>query len=91
MNFITPHAIEVGKVHPRVAYELSRGKVGPYVIWGVTFVGMESDGTTWRAASPEFSSCFMSRPAAEVHVLRVKQFLAGRRLRASLLAALLDE
>lgn len=74
-NILTPHIVEIGKVHPRVAYELSKGKAGEFAIWGATFAGANEDGTTWRACTPDFSSCFMSRGAAEAHILRVQDFL----------------
>lgn len=76
-NFVTPHVVEVGKIHPRVAYELSTGKVMEHVLWGVTFAGIDDKGATWRAVAP-FSSCFQSRGAAEAHILTVKNFIAPR-------------
>lgn len=76
-NFVTPHVVEIGTVHPRVAYELSTGKVMEHVLWGVTFAGVDTDGTTWRAVAP-FSTCFQSRAAAEAHILAVKNFVHPR-------------
>lgn len=73
-NLVTPHIVEMGKIHPRVAYELSKGKVMEHVLWGVTFAGVTDVGETWRAVSP-FSSCFQSRAAAEAHLLTVKNFV----------------
>src|SRR5690554_3482886 len=38
-NICTPHIIRVGKLHPRIAYELSSDSRGDY--WGVSLVRWE--------------------------------------------------
>jgi hypothetical protein len=64
-NICTPHIVRVGKVHPRIAYELSVN--GRDDLWGVTLVRWEPE---YQKAIRlyEHSRAFPSRAEAEAYI-----------------------
>ena len=70
-NFMTPDVLEVGKLHPCVAFEVSKGtgfKQEP--IYGVSVVRLRCDGTTKRLT--RLSELFFSRRQADWHVYTLR-------------------
>jgi len=64
-NFMTPHIIQVGKLHPRIAHELSVNGRGD--LWGVSLVRWEP---TERKAVRlyDYSTAFRTREEAEAYL-----------------------
>ena len=66
-NFMTPDVLEVGKLHPCVAFEVSKGRgFDDELIYGVSVVRLRCDGTTKRLT--RLSELFFSRRQADWHV-----------------------
>ncbi len=70
-NFMTPDVLEVGKMHPCVAFEVSKGSgFEGEPIYGVSVVRVRCDGTTKRLT--RLSELFFSRRQADWHVYTLR-------------------
>ncbi len=70
-NFMTPDVLEVGKLHPCVAFEVSKGTgFEQEPIYGVSVVRVRCDGTTKRLT--RLSEMFFSRRQADWHVYTLR-------------------
>ena len=70
-NFMTPDVLEVGKLHPCVAFEVSKGRGFEHEpIYGVSVVRLRCDGTTKRLT--RLSELFFSRRQADWHVYTLR-------------------
>ena len=70
-NFMTPDVLEVGKLHPCVAFEVSKGTGFEHEpIYGVSVVRLRCDGTTKRLT--RLSELFFSRRQADWHVYTLR-------------------
>jgi hypothetical protein len=63
-NICTPHIVRVGKLHPRIAYELSVNGKGD--LWGVSLVRWEPTGKAVRLY--DYSTAFSTREEAEAYI-----------------------
>jgi hypothetical protein len=64
-NFMTPYVLRVGKLHPRIAYELSSDSRGDY--WGVSLVRWEPEEQK-ATRLYEYSQLFHTRAEAEAYI-----------------------
>ncbi len=71
-NIMTPRVIGIGKVSPRMAYELSTGTgLSGEPIFGVSIVTVDGEEKTRRET--ELSNCFSSKIQAMRHIEKLRE------------------
>lgn len=69
-NFMTPNKLKVGKLNSNMAFELSSGRFGSNMMYGVTIVSVNKSGRT----TPQYnlSKSFGTKNEAEAYINKLK-------------------